>query len=110
MNWDKSMMLTIRGQDLQIPDVQKISKENPYEHLGIPVGVDIEEQKQEFWIEMLEKFTQRVGRWLSYKLSTKGRVLAANALVMSQVRYAARFMEIPREIAKLLEKEYYKLV
>lgn len=60
----------------------------PIHTLGIPMGVDIEDQVEEFWTKIVQKFATIGARWLKYHLSMTGRVMAANTLIMSLPRYA----------------------
>lgn len=38
VNWNKSCLLTVGEAEIHIPEVRRVSPENPYVHLGIPVG------------------------------------------------------------------------
>ena len=48
--------------------------------------------------------------WLQFYMSLKGRVLTTNTLMMFMLRYAIRFLEIPAQVQKDLQKEYFQMV
>ena len=48
--------------------------------------------------------------WLRLHLSLRGRVMIANALMMSITRYAVHFLDIPMTTLEELKKEYYRLI
>lgn len=54
VNWKKSYLLHVGDVPrIEIPEVREISPLCPYAHLGIPMGVDISEQLDEFWDSIL---------------------------------------------------------
>ena len=111
VNWAKSFLMRIGNLPaIEIPGVVDIPEGEAYKHLGIPVGVRIERPLKEFWESTLDKARNTVNTWSKFCLSIKGRVLTANACVMSLPRYALRFLEIPTGIKAELETEYYRLI
>ena len=110
VNWPKSFLLRMGALELYLPEVQTISAETRYEHLGIPVGEDLEMPLKAFWDNMLQKFRKISAQWMKCHMSLQGRVLVANAMMMSITRYALRFLDPPVGVIKDLSKEYYRLV
>ena len=110
INLPKSYLLLIDRPFISIPKVKLISSTVHYVHLGISVGEDLEDHLKVFWEGMLEKLRRIAAVWLRLHLSLRGRVLIANALMMSITRYAVRFLDVPGQVRKDLQKEYYWLV
>ena len=111
VNWGKTFILRIGlAQHIQIPRVRQVNAANPYFHLGVPVGTDIELQLKNYWEKMVGKYAKVTAHWLKNYLSIKGRVLIANSLMMSLPRYGIRFLNVPTDVVAQLQKEYYKLV
>lgn len=113
VNLEKSYLLTIgRVQTITILGIQIISDENrcQYEHLGIPIGIDNKLQTQQFQEDIVTKFETIRKTQSRFYLSLKGRVLIANTLIISLLRYAVRFIPIPLPIRRRLKKEYYRLI
>ena len=84
--------------------------DNPYKHLRIPVGTNIEHQLDEFWAVILAKTKASVKARARYHLSLKGRVMIENTFMMSLPRYALRCLNMPVKIRDKLNKEYYRLI
>lgn len=111
INWGKTFLLKLDpNSDISIPNVREINEANPYVHLGIPVGTDIDKQIVEFWKKMLRKFIAVRDAWIPFHMSMKGRVLIGNTLIMSLPRYALKFLPISDLSRKALEKAYYDLI
>jgi hypothetical protein len=111
VNWGKTYLLKIGNPlEVHILGVELISQDHPYKHLGIPIGTVIGDQLESFWEETVIRFQNTANAWLKFHMSTKGRVLVANSLMMSVPRYALRFLHISRAIKERLNKAYFKLV
>ena len=111
VNWAKSFLMRVGNvPPIDIPGVGDIPMGQAYKYLGIPVGVRIERPLREFWEATVAKARNTVNTWLRFHLSIKGRVLTANACVMSLPRYALRFLEILTGIRAEIDTEYYRLI
>ena len=110
VNWQKSYVMNLSGLEIIIDNARVVSAADPYKHLGVPVGLDNQDQIDEFWDKIVRKTTETVDRWITFHLSIKGRLMAANTLVMSLPRYAIRFLELPKPTKERLEKEYFRLL
>ncbi|RKF62329.1 hypothetical protein OnM2_034074 [Erysiphe neolycopersici] len=96
VNWDKSKLLRVgRIPEIHLPKVRVIPQNGHFDYLGIPVGIDLKEATSNYWKEIIEKARQTKSSWLKAYLSLKGRVLIANSLIMSTIRYGLRFLPIP---------------
>lgn len=110
VNWEKSYLLHISGSMPKVSGAIKVDEEHPYVHLGIPVGLNTEQQVADHWSTMINRLQASVTQWLKCHMSLKGRVMIANSMLLSVPRYSLRFIELPEPTAKLIEKEYYRMI
>ena len=111
INWEKSYLLTVGHlPNITILGIQSVSPSNPYFHLGVLIGIDTDTQAQDYWDKTVQKFQSISDQWLKFHLSLKRRVLIVNSLMMSVLRYAVQFIDLPTITQKQLEKEYYRLI
>ncbi|KAJ1570154.1 hypothetical protein NDA15_000484 [Ustilago hordei] len=76
--------------------------ENPYLHLGIPMGTDTMAQVQTLWEDVRMNFENIANKWSGAHLSLKGRVMVANSLMLSLPRYHLKFIPISTQTLKSL--------
>ncbi|UTT92802.1 hypothetical protein NDA17_003336 [Ustilago hordei] len=84
--------------------------ENPYLHLGIPMGTDTMAQVQTLWEDVRMNFENIANKWSGAHLSLKGRVMVANSLMLSLPRYHLKFIPISTQTLKKLVKIYYDFI
>lgn len=111
LNWSKSVAMKIgEAPPLTTANIQIIQKGQSYRHLGIPVGVDIDDDIKSFWKDMVLRLGEIVDLWLKCHLSLRGRVLVGNSLLLSVPRYAFRFLRLPGDTLQEIERLYYRLI
>jgi len=71
VNWGKSYLLQVGDPGIIIPEVQEVSPENPYVHLGIPVGTDLERHLKDYWERMMGRIAGIRSKWRRFHLSLK---------------------------------------
>lgn len=87
----------------------KISR-NGTTHLGIPVGINIQDEIEAFWANIQIKIAKVTTDWLQCHMSSRGRILISKAKQLSLVRYAMQFLPIPDRTLKAMEASVWKLV
>ncbi|SNX84637.1 related to Retrovirus-related POL polyprotein [Melanopsichium pennsylvanicum] len=111
INWNKSSVLQVGNPPpINIPEVSYVSPENPYLHLGVPMGTDINAQVQTIWDDMKLNMENIASRWSKAHLSLKGRVLIANSLMYSLPRYHLKFVPISSQMINTFVKIYYDFI
>lgn len=112
VNYPKSTVLIIGGKDPDpglVNQGVKVSRRGTT-HLGIPVGVNIEQEIEIFWAEIQLKIAEVTTEWLKCHMSSRGRILISKAKQLSLVRYAMQFLPIPERTIKAMEANVWKLV
>lgn len=112
INWDKSYLLRVGGcPEIHLGEIKTPTLEDPYEHLGIPVGTgeDHADVLRNYRAKIIAKCQETKDLWLRCFLSMKGRIQVANSLIMSRIRYQARFLDI-RPYKEDFEREYWQMV
>ncbi|KAJ1597549.1 hypothetical protein NDA14_003562 [Ustilago hordei] len=111
INWNKSSILRVGNPPaIAIPEVTYVTPENPYLHLGVPMGTDITAQVQTLWEDVRMNFENIANKWSGAHLSLKGRVMVANSLMLSLPRYHLKFVPISTQMLKKLVKIYYDFI
>ena len=81
--------------------------------LGVPFGNDFDNSQQElgFWRKIYHTTKSIMARWSAiFRLTLRGRVLIANAMVYSRFRYWTQVMMMPEEIIDWLEEDIHELI
>lgn len=79
-------------------------------HLGIPVGINIQDEIEAFWAGIQLRIAEVTTEWLKCHMSSRGRILISKAKQLSLVRYAMQFLPIPDRTLKAMEASVWKLV
>ena len=114
VNWSKTILMILTDQNvtssLERLGCKVIKRGEPYTHLGIPVGVEISDNIQSFWMDMQVKMDNIVTEWLKFHLSSRGRILISKAKVISIARYAFQFLPVPKSILDNMDRIVWRLV
>lgn len=111
INWNKSSILKVGNPPpITIPEVSFVSPDNPYFHLGVPIGTNTEVQIQNLWDSVRLTFETIATRWSKAHLSLKGRIMVANSLMLSIPRYHLKFIPISPQTLSSLVKIYYDFI
>ncbi|CCF47973.1 related to Retrovirus-related POL polyprotein [Ustilago hordei] len=102
--------IPIPNSELTNPKKIEYTPENPYLHLGIPMGTDTMAQVQTLWEDVRMNFENIANKWSGAHLSLKGRVMVANSLMLSLPRYHLKFIPISTQTLKKLVKIYYDFI
>lgn len=111
-NQQKSVQLLIGncGNIDKIPGVP--TSTDALIHLGVPVGANCQDEINETWVELARQITDTSRMWIKSRLSLKGRVMIANAKLLSRTRYLFLYAPPSPTCPAIgqIEKAYWALV
>jgi exonuclease III len=112
MNWPKCKLMRVGRPPTEVvlPEVEVLGIGQPYEYLGVPVGVQIGGAILAKWNSILSEIRTIANKWGGAHMSMRGRVLIAGTLLISRVRFLMRFCALPRQVRKDLLTIYWGLV
>ena len=67
-NQGKSCLLQVGNPEIITSEVQQVSPENPYVHLGIPVGTDLERHLQNYWERIIMGIRSKWRRFICHSM------------------------------------------
>lgn len=104
INLKKSEIMFINMDEPQQLELQFKIQRRYMKILGVDIGKDYEEARDNTWTEIINRMQKCLTYWKFRDLKIKGKVIVVNSLIMSKVNYVLAVLDLPKWVSNNINK------